>query len=338
MPSESALVSSRQSLVGLGISLVCLALMALQMDMLDAWTAITGFHWVYFLFGMTSLTIGYAMRIVRWSLMLRATGANISPYACIAPFVGSIALNNVLPMRAGDLVRALVFPSAIGVGRVTATSSLIMERLIDMGTLVVCLVIGLAVTSAVPMPAWMSSAAVGIAVMGGVSLALFLLFSQQLSGWCAGLARTSSDNNRVGRSRIFAALRDLLGSFHAMSRAPVLIWLLALSILAWLGEAGLFWALLLGFGFDVGLAAAALVMSIATLATLVPSSPGYVGPFHLAAFVAISMLGGETGDAWSFAVLSHLGVWLPTTLAGVIAIMTHPQLFRGLNSHAPTTR
>ena len=73
-------------------------------------------------------------------------------------------------------------------------------------------------------------------------------------------------------------------------------------------------------------------MAIATLATLVPSSPGYVGPFHLAAFAGITFLGGTNEQAASFAVLSHLGVWVPTTLAGAVAIASTPDMFRGLRT------
>jgi hypothetical protein len=69
-------------------------------------------------------------------------------------------------------------------------------------------------------------------------------------------------------------------------------------------------------------------MSIATLSTLVPSSPGYVGPFHLAAFTAVSLIGGTAAQAGSFAVLAHLALWLPTTAAGAIAILFRPELFR----------
>jgi uncharacterized membrane protein YbhN (UPF0104 family) len=69
-------------------------------------------------------------------------------------------------------------------------------------------------------------------------------------------------------------------------------------------------------------------MAITTLSTLVPSSPGYVGPFHLAAFTAVSMLGGSDAQAASFAVLVHLALWIPTSLVGALAIWSRPQLFR----------
>jgi hypothetical protein len=114
-----------------------------------------------------------------------------------------------------------------------------------------------------------------------------------------------------------------------MSRPPVLAIVVVLSALVWAGEAGWFWAVLAGFGISASPAAAGLVMAMATLATLVPSSPGYVGPFHLAAFAAVTILGSSPEVAASFAVLAHAGIWVPTTLAGAISILANPGLFGG---------
>ena len=65
-----------------------------------------------------------------------------------------------------------------------------------------------------------------------------------------------------------------------------------------------------------------------------PSSPGYVGPFHLAAFTAVSLVGGTVDQAASFAVIVHLALWLPTTIAGMIAIGMDPELFRMAKTNA----
>jgi glycosyltransferase 2 family protein len=328
----------RRNLFGIAISCACLGFIAWRINLDDVLQSISLFRWPYLFWGLLSLSGGYTLRIVRWSTILRAAGADISSVACISPYLGSIALNNVLPMRLGDVVRALVFPSAIGVGKATATGSLVMERLLDLMTLLTCLVIGLAISSKVQLLDWLASAAVSLALLGGFALALVFFFSGILSRWCSRLIDGAWVNGHDRRIRIIMALTNLLGSFEAMSRLPVLISLFVLSMLIWVGEAGLFWALLHGFGLEAGLETAVVVMAIATLSTMVPSSPGYIGPFHLAAYMAISMLGGTPGQAASFAVLSHLGLWLPTTLAGAVAILVNPQLFSRVISGTATSR
>jgi uncharacterized protein (TIRG00374 family) len=327
----------RRNIFGIVLSCACLGFILWQINMEEVWGATSHFQWSYLFAGVASLMFGYTMRIVRWSSILRAAGAKVSPTICAAPFLGSIALNNILPARLGDVIRALIFPSAINVGKITATGSLIIERLVDLTTLLACLLIGLILNSKTQLPIWMANTAISLAIVGGISLILIFLFSAHLSRKCAAIANHFTSKQNTYWNRFFVTLRDLLESVNAMSRVPVLISVFTISMLVWAGETGLFWFLLKGFELDTGPAMAITVMAIVTLSTLIPSSPGYVGPFHLAAYAAIAMLGGTRGQAASFAVLSHLGIWLPGTLVGSIALLANPQLFSGIKTKAELT-
>lgn len=313
--------------IGWIISIACIAVIAYNVDFDGVLAALGSFDWPYLLIAVASLAAGYTMRITRWAVMLRATGTPVTVRKCAAPFLGSIALNNVLPLRAGDIVRATIFPGAIGVPRTAAIGSIVMERLVDLLTLLLCLAIGAAWLGAERLPDWLANGAILLAVCGiGVMFAI-LLFSSTLAHLFARIAATRPPAALA--TRILAALAQLLIGFRQMSGARVLALVFGLSMLAWLGEAGVYWSLMVGFGLEAPLLAALMVMAFVTLSTLVPSSPGYVGPFHLAAFAAITLLGGTDEIATSYAVLAHLMVWVPTTLAGGIAMLLSPEIFRG---------
>jgi len=313
-----------KNVVGVAISIVCMGFVAWRIEFKDVSTAIMSFQWSWLPLGLGSLALGYGLRIVRWATLLRAAGANVTPSKCAGPFLASIALNNTLPMRLGDVVRALVFPGAIGISRTVATGSLIMERLVDLMTLLASLAIGLAVTSRTQLPEWLIGMSVALSIAGSIFLIMVFLLSGWLSCW---VDRWASKAIGAKRKTLLLLVRGLLEGFDAMSRLPVLLSLFALSMLVWAGEAGLFWSLLHGLDLEADAGSAVVVMAIATLSTLVPSSPGYVGPFHLAAFSAVTMLDGGPTQAASFAVLAHLGVWLPTTVVGALAMLLSPQLF-----------
>jgi glycosyltransferase 2 family protein len=310
-------------LAGAAITVLCVVVIARQVNLAEVLAAIAHFQWPYLVLGIAMLGAGYALRILRWSLLLRASQPGVSFGNCVAPFLGSIALNNVLPLRLGDLVRAFVFPAAMGVPKIMATSSLVMERLIDLMTLLCCLALGLFAIRTAQVPPMVSESALTLAILGGLALTLGFLFS-------GALARLLDARAQGGGklARPLATAAGLLRAVDAMSRPRVLGATLLISMLVWVGESGLFYFVMRGFGLDATPVMALLVMAIATLSTLVPSSPGYVGPFHLAAFTAISLVGGTAAQAGSYAVLSHLALWLPTTLAGAVAILTRPQLFR----------
>ncbi|CAJ93968.1 Flippase-like domain-containing protein [Cupriavidus necator] len=322
-----------KQLVGGAITLVCLFIIARQVDVGEVVKALEHFHWPFLTLGIASLSLGYGLRILRWSLMLRAAGADAKWRNCATPFLGSIALNNVLPLRLGDLIRAFVFPNAMGISKTTAASSLLMERLIDLMTLLGCLAIGLVASQGTRLPGMLAESVVGIAIGGGVILIAGFLFSGRLANLCQKFAQgNAASRPSASFSRALLILASLLRSFEAMSRPRVLLTVVAVSMLVWAGESGLFYFVLRGFGFDANPALAVVVMAIATLSTLVPSSPGYIGPFHLAAFTAVSLLGGTSAQAGSYAVLVHLALWLPTTLAGAVAIWMRPSLFRAIRS------
>ena len=320
---------SRQfrTIAGVAISAGCLAFMMSQIDFRGVGNAIAGFNWLYLLLGLFSLAFGYGARIFRWTTMLRAIGGQTPIGRCAAAFMGSIALNNVLPARLGDIIRALVFPAALGVTRTASTGSLVLERLIDLLAILTFLAVGLATSAKMELPAGLKLSAVILSTVATIILVGVVLLSGVLAKWCRQLMLRNWGRRELLVRRVLQTLAMLFLSFEAMSRPGTLAKILFLSALAWAGEAGLFWALLDGFGFPAGAASGAVVMAITTLATLVPSSPGYVGPFHLAAYAATSLMGGSPDQAASFAVLAHAAVWLPTTAVGALAILTNPSLF-----------
>lgn len=315
-------------LVGLIISLSCIAFVASKLDFVALGQALLHLKLLWIAAAVACLSFGYAMRVTRWAMMLRAAGAAIGVTACAAPFLGSIALNNVLPFRAGDLVRALVFPARLGIERTTATASLLLERVMDLAALILCLGIGMALLETpIELPVRLQQVVV-YASIGCAAVLAFLLFA---SPWIAYLVHAIVERKRdvwprlpLDAARLAAVVFQRMS---AMSRPRVLLMLALLSVPVWIGEAGLYFSLLRGLDVSLGAAAALTVMAVTTLSTLVPSTPGYIGPFHLAAFAAASTLGADSTQAGAFAVLTHFTLWAATTLAGALAIATHRELF-----------
>lgn len=314
-------------IAGILISLACLGYMTSQIDFASVRHAVVRFEWPYLLFGLSSLAFGYAARVLRWTVMLRSTGAQVSISKCAGAFMGSMALNNALPARLGDMVRALVFPAALGLTKAASAGSLVLERLIDLLSILSFLAAGLAATEKVELPTGLRMSVLLLAAGATVALIVIIRWSKAFAERLQRpTLRTCGRSDKATR-RVLKAFVLLFSSFDAMSRPAVLVVVFFLSILAWAGEAGLFWALLIGFGFPANVSSGVLVMAITALATLIPLSPGYVGPFHLGAYAAVSFMGGTSDQAASFAVLAHASFWLPTTAIGGLAILVNPRLF-----------
>jgi glycosyltransferase 2 family protein len=313
---------------GVAISLACLWLVFRTVHIGEVISQIVAIDLRLVCFGILSLSIGYALRILRWQVMLAAAGAVISPSKCIAPFLGSIALNNVLPFRAGDAVRALVFPKALGISRATATASLAMERALDLAVLLFALAAGALSSSHSALLTDVGRIFSFLAITCISSIIFVMLVGRRLGELCGRARSHLLVARRLWLSSLLEFLGRVITDLSLMTRPTLLTIAAMLSLGVWAGESGLFLSLLAGLGISSNLASAVVAMAAATLSTLLPSTPGYVGPFHAAAFWAVHSFTGANDQAAAFAVLAHFSVWAPTSIAGAIAILLRPGLFR----------
>jgi uncharacterized protein (TIRG00374 family) len=334
LPASSPKGGKLRLVVGCALSAICLYFVFRNIKFEDVGRALATFEWQYLLVGVASLALGYTARIYRWKMLLEATGPRVSTRACASPFLASIALNNVLPLRLGDVVRALVFPAALGVSKTGATATLVLERLVDLLTLLLCLALAASFFPKGALPASIVDLVMVLAIVGSVALFGLILFTAPVARLLRWLGTRMSGKAPSKLVRLVAAVTDLIEALNAISQMRTIFAALMISFVAWAGELGLYLALMQGIHMTFSLEGGLLLMSMATIATLVPSSPGYVGPYHLAAFTAANLMGSSSTQAMTLAVLCHLGVWLPTTIAGAVVMLFNRNLFKAARTQA----
>jgi uncharacterized membrane protein YbhN (UPF0104 family) len=67
---------------------------------------------------------------------------------------------------------------------------------------------------------------------------------------------------------------------------------------------------------------------VGTFATVIPSTPGYIGTFDYFTAQAMSALGNTAAAAAAFAFLVHAVLWLPPTVAGGLYLLMNPVSLR----------
>jgi len=201
-------------------------------------------------------------------------------------------------------------------------------------TLLLCLALAASFFPKGALPASVVDIVIVLAILGSAALLGLILFTGlvvRLIRWLAGRLEGNAPAKLVSALR---AIADLGEALQSISRMRTIVAALAISFVAWAGELGLYLSLMQGIGMTFSLPGGLLLMSMATIATLVPSSPGYVGPYHLAAFTAANLMGGSPTQAMTLAVLCHLGVWLPTTIAGATVMIFNRNLFKAARNQA----
>jgi uncharacterized membrane protein YbhN (UPF0104 family) len=264
------------------------------------------------------LAIGtsFALRTQRWAILLRACGSAVRFRDAAVPLMGSVALNNLLPFRAGDAIRIIALQSFTGQVRSRQLGTLILERLFDLCAL---LSIVIAATWLWPParldPGWVFAAD---AVAAGAVVTLVGLLAAPSA---ARLAIAWSERHAA---QFLPPGRVVLAYYEAtrsLCRPGLLTQTAILTAAAWLAEGGGFWAAAKALGLANALPTAALGVGLATLSTGIPSLPAYLGTFDYFAATSAIAFGADRPHAVAFAVLVHALLWIPATALGWLLLI-----------------
>ncbi|MEJ7601677.1 MAG: lysylphosphatidylglycerol synthase transmembrane domain-containing protein [Kofleriaceae bacterium] len=282
----------------------------------DAWSNADLFPWVPL--AIVSYLAGHLLRGQRCRLLVRRT-ASLNLMTASNIVVVGYASNNVVPARLGELVRAGMLAERTGMPIAQSLAVTFIERVLDGLAILFLLFIG---TMAGDVPGWIHDLVrIALVVFGAASIVM--LAGAHSPGLIIGA--TSRIGNKLGpkwHDRL-VALATSITNAGACLRDPRDAFMLALySIIVWTLEAGMFVAILPVFGIEPTLQDGFIAMSVTNLGLLVPSSPGFVGPFHYFASQAVMATHGvDANTAFAYATLVHLTFYIPVTLWGAGAML-----------------
>jgi glycosyltransferase 2 family protein len=262
---------------------------------------------------LVALAIGafavvYAFQSARWRRIAATPQVGLPRFYEMT--VSGVAVNNVLPGRIGDFLRARWLGLAAGMPGGKAFGTVVLDRAFDLVVLVGLLVVGI---PAVASSGWLVElAAAGVVVLLG--FAGVLLFSRKYI--------ERRDRDRRERGFVRRLVRDTVERLaEPLGRRHLVVWL-GLSLGAWAMWA--IAALLVARSLDVelSLTEALFVTAVLNLGSAVPSSPGYVGTYEWLGVASLGLLGVDDEPALAFTLLVHAAWYVPTTLFGAIALGT----------------
>lgn len=319
-------------ILGAGIGLVFAVLLARRVEWEAVARLLAGAEAAPLALALAALGAGIGLRIVRWWWMLRAFDPGLRLASCARPFLVSLALNNTVPLRAGDVVRVVGFGRALRAPAARVLGTLLIERLLDL--LVLLLVFFLTLLGAARVFPRGFVLAAGVAGLGATAALLVLL------AFPGGVARAAERlvSRAQGRSRraerIAPLARQLVESLGVLGSSGRSAALLGLSLLAWIAEGSVFAAAAVSLGMTFPWPAPWLALGAATLSTLLPGAPGYVGTFDWFATLGFVAYGTDRSAAAAAALLIHVLLWLPVTVTGLALLGLHRRETRALEVEA----
>lgn len=272
---------------------------------------------------------GIWVRTIRWQYLLRPIKHVAATRLYPVVLIGLMA-NNVLPARAGELVRAFILGEREQVSKASALGTIAVDRLFDGLTLIPLLVITAAVIGTnesfelgfVDYSLSLLGLAVVMAVLFGIGLGfLFVLaFSHRARDWLDRLVM------RVTPNKIKPSVEGLAHSFFegldALRSPFVLAVAWVMSTISWLLEATMYYMVGRAFNIDVGFEYFLLITAAANLAISILASQGGVGPFELVTKHILIAAGASTGAVEAAAIGLHALVLLPVVVIGLYFLGT----------------
>lgn len=300
--------------IGIVISVVLLALLFNGTDVQTLGEVFRTANYWFLLPALALYFIGVFARAVRWHFLLRS----IKPISYTRLFqvtvIGYMA-NDLLPFRIGELVRAYIMGETEQISKASTLVTILLERVFDGVTMVLFL-----------------GAASFFLAFNDYLRTLLLLGSILFAGVVFVLVIVASFRERFDHliHRVLKRLPEQWGArglklldafFHGLSvlRNPLdALLALLFSVVAWTCEAGMYGVLALGFGITVSFPVFVLATAVANLATLVPSTPGYVGVFDAPVRYILELFGVNVNVATSFTLLLHAALVIPVVLLGLV--------------------
>ncbi len=299
--------------LGLAVSLFFLVWLFRGVDLARVGGILRDADYTWIILALPIYFAGVWLRALRWQYLLSPIKAlkarKLFPYTVL----GFMA-NNVLPLRAGELVRAYLLGEKEEISKTSILATILVERVLDALTL---LLFALAISFLVPLPDWLRT---GVTMAGLVFLGLLVLSlaSAFLSG--AALAVTGLLVRVLPGSwqpRVQNVVRLFLEGLASLKQGRVLGMVSFISLLVWLAETGLFF--MVGYGFrlpPLPFHAFLLTMSTANLGISIPSSQGGIGPFEFIASRTIGLFQVDPSLATAYAIGVHAALLVPITILG----------------------
>lgn len=305
--------------LGIAISAVFLYFAFRGQDLGDVRRAVNAANLWWIFPALVLYFIGVWLRARRWSVLIRPL-ANVDGRALFPVVVVGYMANNILPLRTGELVRAYLIRRNYGVRKTSVLATIAVERIFDGFTMLAFMLVA---TSFVSFTSELRHLAIiAFVLFTGLLIGLFLLtlggdlFDRLLQILLGPLpAKVAGTVERLTES--------FLGGLGVFRNRRDLLAVASLSLVAWLFEASMYFTIARGFGPEIretmGIAATLMTTGVANMATLIPSSPGYIGQFEFGVRLVLNgALGVPETQALAYAILVHAALYFPITIWGII--------------------
>jgi uncharacterized protein (TIRG00374 family) len=311
--------------LGLLVSAGALILAFRGLNWADMGGALRDANYLFLLPAAVAMFFSLYFRAVRWGVLFHPR-TDLRVGALMGTMNVGYSVNNILPLRIGELVRAYLIGEGEKVSAAHALSTIVVERVLDVLTVVLMLVLLLPFIN---VPAWAATPAL-VAGVAFLVLGLLLATLSLARRWALTVADKAARLLPARHeTRLHQAAESVMEGFGVLSNPAVLSQAVAWSFASWFCSVLVMFIVQQAFNLGTGFEAAAFVVATTSLAMLVPASPGYIGTFELVTIKGLENVFDIGGDAaTSYALVQHAFLYLAPIIVAAIYLWRERQAWR----------
>jgi glycosyltransferase 2 family protein len=282
----------------------------------EVWDALRQAHAWWIVPSFAVLACAVALRALRWQLLFHRETRPPLGAVTAASLVG-LAVNSLLPLRAGEAARVIALNRRAGTSAVESAATVALERLLDVFCLLLILLAALPWLPAVDWVGAAAGVALALALVLGTAAVLFALYGERPFQALDRLLHRLPFARLEWVEHVGASVgRGLVG----LRDPRVALTAFALTTASWVLTGVSYWLLTFAFDLDLPLASGVLILAAIGFSVIVPAAPGGLGVLEAATVVALDAYDISASDALSYAFVLHAVNLIPYIVAGAVAV------------------
>lgn len=275
--------------------------------------------------GVIIYICSYLVRGFRWDYILMPL-KKMKMFQSFYYLVFGFFMNNILPLRLGEFVRAIVAGKKLEISISGVFATIVVERLMD---IIIFIISFFLIAMFVPnIPEWLQKSFIACAIIFGLMFVVLFFMSKDEDKFLKLLYKFHLP------LKITEIIKSIFLKFASglkfFQNKKLFFIVFITSIVVWIIEAYAYKTLFLAFGLKVTAIQCLFVIVTTGIATMLPTAPGFIGAIESVGMVTLGIFGVAETVAFTSMAAIHFIEMMAVYLLGIIGMIKEKISFSDL--------
>lgn len=275
--------------------------------------------------GIIIYALSYLVRSIRWEYILVPL-KKIKPFGSFFFLIFGFFMNNILPLRLGEFVRALVAGKKLNVSKSGVFATIVVERLMDIVIFIIAFfLIGMFVPN---IPGWLQKSFILCAIVFGLAFIVLFFMSKDEEKFLKILSKFHLPQKL--NDLIQSIFLKFAGGLKFFQNKKLIFNVFFTSVIVWYIEAWAYKIFFLSFGVEVTIIQCLFVIVTTGVATMLPTAPAFIGAIEGVGMVTLGLFGVSETLAFTSMAATHFVEMMTVYALGITGIIKEKISFSDL--------